>query len=213
MNQNLGKITKRARNQGNAFWPTEFNGMATRSPASRAISKDNNTNVHTLQQYRRNKRKCRYYLCHGCADAIHFHLIKARDHVDSRKSNKQLTRERRSGVDGSVCIELSSIHRDHCEQWCQMHRQNLKSRCKCRPHLLQRLKNLKKSQNARHLVMMQLTLRISMCLGLKRGVTFAYHSSLRKLWNRETAHNLPRLPVVLQNETFEKWGNWKIFTI
>lgn len=46
-------------------------------------------------QWRRIKRKYRYYLCRGCVNAKHGDSIEAQRHIDSRKSNKQLTRQRR----------------------------------------------------------------------------------------------------------------------
>lgn len=49
-------------------------------------------------QYRRIKTKYRYYLCRGCVDAKHADSIEAYGHVDSRKTNKQLTRQRSQAV-------------------------------------------------------------------------------------------------------------------
>lgn len=48
--------------------------------------------LRSAYKYHRIKTKYRYHLC---GDAKHPDSIQARHHVDSRKSNKQLTRQRR----------------------------------------------------------------------------------------------------------------------
>lgn len=54
-------------------------------------------NRGTPNERRRVKKKYRYYLCRGCVDAQNnVDSIEARHHVDSRKSNRQLTRQRRN---------------------------------------------------------------------------------------------------------------------
>lgn len=51
-------------------------------------------NRGTANERRRIRKKYRYYLCRGCVDVKHADSIQAQGHIDSRKSNKQLTRQR-----------------------------------------------------------------------------------------------------------------------